>query len=97
MTKTEFSGTIRSGYLTSDSGQARAQSCLVHYTSIYHQQGYLHARPMLPKEVQAEEPNIGYNPQMVGNDAMLGLKLETCFGWPIQVTAGDVKANTFLN
>jgi len=70
MTKTEFSGTIRSGYLTSDSGQARAQSCLVHYTSIYHQQGYLHARPMLPKEVQAEEPNIGYNPQMVGNDAM---------------------------
>jgi len=25
---------------------------------------------MLPKEVQAEEPNIGYNPQMVGNDAM---------------------------
>ena len=28
---------------------------------------------------------------------LLGLKLETCFGWPIQVTAGDVKANTFLN
>ena len=28
---------------------------------------------------------------------MLGLKLETCFGWSIQVTAGDVKANTFLN
>ena len=28
---------------------------------------------------------------------LLGFKLETCFGWPIQVTAGDVKANTFLN
>ena len=28
---------------------------------------------------------------------LLGLKLETCFGWPIQVIAGDVKANTFLN
>ena len=28
---------------------------------------------------------------------LLGLKLETCFGWQIQVTAGDVKANTFLN
>ena len=28
---------------------------------------------------------------------LLGLKLETCFGWPIQVTAGDVKSNTFLN
>ena len=28
---------------------------------------------------------------------LLGLKLETCFGWSIQVTAGDVKANTFLN
>jgi hypothetical protein len=28
---------------------------------------------------------------------LLGLRLETCFGWPIQVTAGDVKANTFLN
>ena len=28
---------------------------------------------------------------------LLGLKLETCFGWPIQVTAGDIKANTFLN
>ena len=28
---------------------------------------------------------------------LLGLKLETCFGWPIKVTAGDVKANTFLN
>ncbi|MDC0130493.1 DNA polymerase [Planktomarina temperata] len=28
---------------------------------------------------------------------LLGLKLETCFGWPIQVTTGDVKANTFLN
>lgn len=28
---------------------------------------------------------------------MLGLKLETCFGWPIQVTAGDAKPNTFLN
>ena len=28
---------------------------------------------------------------------LLGLKLETCFGWPIQVTAGNVKANTFLN
>ena len=31
------------------------------------------------------------------NRGLLGLKLETCFGWPIQVTAGDVKANTFLN
>ena len=28
---------------------------------------------------------------------LLGLKLETCFGWPIQVTAGDAKPNTFLN
>jgi len=28
---------------------------------------------------------------------LLGLKLETCFGWPIQVEAGNVKANTFLN
>ena len=28
---------------------------------------------------------------------LLGLKLETCFGWPIRVTSGDVKANTFLN
>ena len=28
---------------------------------------------------------------------LLGLKLETCFGWPIQVEAGAVKANTFLN
>jgi DNA polymerase-1 len=28
---------------------------------------------------------------------LLGLKLETCFGWPIQVEAGEVKANTFLN
>ncbi len=28
---------------------------------------------------------------------MLGLKLETCFGWPIQVQSGNVKANTFLN
>lgn len=28
---------------------------------------------------------------------LLGLKLETYFGWQIQVTAGDVKANTFLN
>ena len=28
---------------------------------------------------------------------LLGLKLETCFGWQIQVTAGDAKANTFLN
>lgn len=28
---------------------------------------------------------------------LLGLKLETCFGWPIKVTAGHVKANTFLN
>ncbi|WP_340244973.1 DNA polymerase [Roseobacter sp. HKCCA2468] len=28
---------------------------------------------------------------------LLGLKLETCFGWSIQVTAGDAKANTFLN
>ena len=28
---------------------------------------------------------------------LLGLKLETCFGWPIQAKAGDVKANTFLN
>ena len=28
---------------------------------------------------------------------LLGLKLETCFGWTIQAKAGDVKANTFLN
>ena len=28
---------------------------------------------------------------------LLGLKLETCFGWTIQVEAGEVKANTFLN
>ena len=28
---------------------------------------------------------------------LLGLKLETCFGWPIQVTAGAAKPNTFLN
>jgi hypothetical protein len=28
---------------------------------------------------------------------LLGLKLETCFGWAIQVEAGEVKANTFLN
>ena len=28
---------------------------------------------------------------------LLGLKLETCFGWPIQVTSGDAKPNTFLN
>ena len=28
---------------------------------------------------------------------LLGLKLETCFGWPIHVTAGDAKPNTFLN
>ncbi|MBL6626028.1 MAG: DNA polymerase I, partial [Alphaproteobacteria bacterium] len=28
---------------------------------------------------------------------LLGLKLETCFGWPIQAKAGEVKANTFLN
>jgi DNA polymerase-1 len=28
---------------------------------------------------------------------LLGLKLETCSGWPIQVNAGDVRANTFLN
>ena len=28
---------------------------------------------------------------------LLGLNLETCFGWPIRVTSGDVKANTFLN
>ena len=31
------------------------------------------------------------------NRGLLGLKLETRFGWPIQVTSGDVKANTFLN
>ena len=31
------------------------------------------------------------------NIGLLGLKLETCFGWPIQVEAGHVKANTFLN
>ena len=28
---------------------------------------------------------------------LLGLKLETCFGWSIKVNSGDVKANTFLN
>ena len=28
---------------------------------------------------------------------LLGLKLETCFGWSIKVTSGDVEANTFLN
>ena len=28
---------------------------------------------------------------------LLGLKLETCFGWPIKVIANDIKANTFLN
>lgn len=31
------------------------------------------------------------------NIGLLGLKLETCFGWPIQVESGRVKANTFLN
>lgn len=31
------------------------------------------------------------------NIGLLGLKLETCFGWPIQVEFGHVKANTFLN
>ncbi len=31
------------------------------------------------------------------NIGLLGLKLETCFGWPIQVESGHVKANTFLN
>lgn len=31
------------------------------------------------------------------NIGLLGLRLETCFGWPIQVEAGTVKANTFLN
>ena len=31
------------------------------------------------------------------NIGLLGLRLETCFGWPIQVEAGHVKANTFLN
>ncbi len=31
------------------------------------------------------------------NIGLLGLKLETCFGWPIKVEAGHVKANTFLN
>jgi len=31
------------------------------------------------------------------NIGLLGLKLETCFGWPIQVKSGHVKANTFLN
>jgi hypothetical protein len=31
------------------------------------------------------------------NIGLLGLKLETCFGWPIKVEAGNVKANTFLN
>ena len=50
--------------------ETHAQSRLLHYARVYHQQGYLHARPMLPKEVQAKEPNIGYNPQMVGSDAM---------------------------
>ena len=29
------------------------------------------------------------------NIGLLGLKLETCFGWPIQVESGHVKANTF--
>jgi DNA polymerase I len=28
---------------------------------------------------------------------LLGLPLETCFGWQIQATEGAVKANTFLN
>ena len=28
---------------------------------------------------------------------LLGLKLETCFSWPIQLESGVVKANTFLN
>jgi len=28
---------------------------------------------------------------------LLGLKLETCFGWSIQARGGSVKANTFLN
>ena len=28
---------------------------------------------------------------------LLGLPLETCFGWQIQATEGVVKANTFLN
>ena len=28
---------------------------------------------------------------------LLGLKLETCFGWSIQARGGTVKANTFLN
>ena len=31
------------------------------------------------------------------NIGLLGLRLETCFGWPIQVESGHVKANTFLN
>jgi DNA polymerase-1 len=31
------------------------------------------------------------------NRGLLGLKLETCFGWAIQVEVGEVKANTFLN
>ena len=31
------------------------------------------------------------------NIGLLGLRLETCFGWPIQVEAGHIKANTFLN
>ena len=28
---------------------------------------------------------------------LLGLPLETCFGWRIQATVGKVKANSFLN
>jgi DNA polymerase-1 len=31
------------------------------------------------------------------NRGLLGLPLETCFGWQIQATEGVVKANTFLN
>ena len=36
-------------------------------------------------------------PMLFGYVWPLGLKLETCFAWPIQAKAGEVKANTFLN
>ena len=56
----------------------------------------LEAKALLQKhyETYYEFWNWAENNKEAG---LLGLKLETCFGWSIQVTAGDVKANTFLN